>query len=297
MAISPELKALIEQNDMMRRVLPKRGDQLQATPRNIVTGTYADLLQPATNNIVGDILLGDIQRGLNSASYGQPLTTGGSFQTGGIRPEYLALALGLTPMGKGAKAAKKTTFEVAQETAQRNASLPVSEGGLGLPKTNTAMDRAKAMGFDTQNVLYHGTGYDDINQFIPSKGGEYGPGVYFAENPNMANYFSSVSKGEAKNIIPTITNANEILYTSDKNIPRGLGNKGLKKKGYESVVGTGLTGETQRTVLDPAQIRSINAAFDPFRRNEADILAGVAAAPVGLLTVDKEKTKKKRSNK
>lgn len=54
---------------------------------------------------------------------------------------------------------------------------------------------------------------------------------------------------------------------------------------------------TITAVNQPNQIRSPNAAFDPFRRNEADILAGAVAAPVGLLAIDKEKTKKKRSNK
>jgi len=73
------------------------------TPRSIVSGTYADLLKPLTNNLVGDIVLGDVQRGLNSASYGQPLTTGGSVQTGGIRPEYLMAALALTPTSKAKK--------------------------------------------------------------------------------------------------------------------------------------------------------------------------------------------------
>jgi hypothetical protein len=33
--------------------------------------------------------------------------------------------------------------------AQQRAALPIEQGGLGLPANNTAMDRAKAMGFDT----------------------------------------------------------------------------------------------------------------------------------------------------
>jgi hypothetical protein len=39
-----------------------------------------------------------------------------------------------------------TEFEQAHLTAQRNAALPVNQGGLGLPANNTAMDRARAMG-------------------------------------------------------------------------------------------------------------------------------------------------------
>jgi hypothetical protein len=49
----------------------------------------------------------------------------------------------------------------ALDIAQRNAAKPVSEGGLGLPPNNTAMDRAKAMGFDTD--AYHATDFDIRN--------------------------------------------------------------------------------------------------------------------------------------
>ncbi len=38
----------------------------------------------------------------------------------------------------------ETEFSMAHEIAQKNASLPVSEGGLGLPPNNTAIDRARA---------------------------------------------------------------------------------------------------------------------------------------------------------
>lgn len=42
----------------------------------------------------------------------------------------------------------------AMRTAQRNAALPVEQGGLGLPPTNTAADRANALGYTD---YYHGT--------------------------------------------------------------------------------------------------------------------------------------------
>ena len=40
----------------------------------------------------------------------------------------------------------KTEFEILHDTAQRNAALPVEQGGLGLPSGNSYMDRAGAMG-------------------------------------------------------------------------------------------------------------------------------------------------------
>lgn len=41
----------------------------------------------------------------------------------------------------------KTQYELAHELAQRNAALPVEQGGLGLLANNTAMERAKALGY------------------------------------------------------------------------------------------------------------------------------------------------------
>ena len=77
---------------------------IKNTPRSTVSGTWADILKPIVSNPVGEFVgAADMQRALDSASYGKPLTTGGSVQTGGFRPEYLAAALGLTPTGKAKK--------------------------------------------------------------------------------------------------------------------------------------------------------------------------------------------------
>ena len=56
-----------------------------------------------------------------------------------------------------------TPYELAHAEAQRVAALPVEQGGLGLPPDNTAMDRARAMGFDTD--AYHGTNRDVMTGF------------------------------------------------------------------------------------------------------------------------------------
>jgi hypothetical protein len=55
-----------------------------------------------------------------------------------------------------------TPYELAHAEAQRVAALPVEQGGLGLPVGNTAMDRARGMGFDTD--AYHGT-YSNFTKF------------------------------------------------------------------------------------------------------------------------------------
>jgi hypothetical protein len=59
--------------------------------------------------------------------------------------------------------------QAALDLAQERAALPVEQGGLGLPANNTAADRAKALGWDT-NVL-HGSPNPNIQQFDPMMAG------------------------------------------------------------------------------------------------------------------------------
>lgn len=113
--------------------------------------------------------------------------------SGAINPATGAMAIGATAakgLSKAAKKAAKTEFELAHEVAQRNAALPISEGGLGLPANNTAMDRAAAMGFDIP--AYHGTINSEIAAFDPmmGKGAREGTGSWFSENPQLASTYA-----------------------------------------------------------------------------------------------------------
>ena len=94
-----------------------------------------------------------------------------------------------------------TEFEQAHLTAQRNAALPVEKGGLGLPADNTAMDRARAMGFDVDNPVYHGTGADFPNFQGSTTGKTRGSGVFFTENPSVASTYASSNGGS---VIPAV---------------------------------------------------------------------------------------------
>lgn len=68
-----------------------------------------------------------------------------------------------------ALASKESTSKQAHKTAQRNAALPISEGGLGLPADNTAMDRAKAMGYivDINDVVVEDNEYEAKRKAVP----------------------------------------------------------------------------------------------------------------------------------
>jgi hypothetical protein len=107
-------------------------------------------------------------------------------------------------------------------------------------------------------TLYHGT-KSNIDEFVPSKGGEYGSGIYFGETPEQASYFAKNAKGtEGENIIPVnldIKNPlNVTAYERDKVRSKSI--KQLEKKGYDGIVATGLTGEKQYIAFRPEQVVS-----------------------------------------
>jgi hypothetical protein len=207
----------------------------------------------------------------------------------------------------------------ALDTAQRNAALPVEEGGLGLPKDNTPEMRAEAMGFDKE--VLHGTSSDIDKVIVLPDGRRYvNPFYTTADNSQEAAEFASQfanTKSEvgSPRVMPLMIRGN-VLDT--RNNPEALkklqdiaeksytelkiGEKGLptwgqvnnyateaKNAGIDSILLDERSYLNSIANLNPNNIRSRFAAFDPMRRNEADILAGVL--PLGLLA-DEEQRKK-----
>jgi hypothetical protein len=163
----------------------------------------------------------------------------------------------------------------ALDTAQRNAALPVEEGGLGLPKDNTPEMRAKAMGFDLET--YHGTNTPDINSIEINKSRpdvQYMQGFFTSDEPNLASNYGDI-------LMPLLQKKGTTIL--DK---RSARQAGLEVPEMDTIY------DKEKNILvtnNPANIRSRFAAFDPMRSKESDILAGVL--PLGLLT-DEEQRKK-----
>ena len=93
---------------------------------------------------------------------------------------------GLTKAKKLVEGLLGTTHKEAQENATRL---------LGLPPDNTAMDRAKALGFDTDTTYYHGTNKDfkEINpMFFGSGSGGQGAkkGFWMTDDPVTAGSYA-----------------------------------------------------------------------------------------------------------
>jgi len=220
----------------------------------------------------------------------------------------------------------------ALDTAQRNAALPIEEGGLGLPKDNTPEMRAKAMGYDVP--AYHGTtvweaddgrklgdiqafnrlasteivgrkpSIDQVGVWASDRPDELGAGMYSGsqgaiyplllrmENPKttsfeqMSRTASNLSSGEplGAGVVPRVSDVEPY-----RQMLKEQGFDSLMIKAKQSSPYTEFADQTGYVLLDPSQIRSRNAAFDPKRRNEADILAGVL--PLGLLA-DEDQRKK-----
>ena len=209
-----------------------------------------------------------------------------------IDQKQMDLALGFT----GSIKAVKPTSGLVNE-AHRIASIN-AEKMLGLPPGNTAMDRARAMGYDM--TMYHGTDTPIIEAFDPEKT-KIIKGVFSTNNPKTASKYAeeaglknraeAMGMESAPNVLPLL-----LKSESHTRIPKfdkqtidqykSYGDKGV----YRDEMGVAVT-------FDPSQIRSRFAAFDPARANEADLLAGVV--PLGLiagkdqLELKKEKQPKK----
>lgn len=137
--------------------------------------------------------------------------------------------------------------------------------------------RAEEMGFDTSRIYYHGT-KADFPAFEPSRnssdsfiglmdGGAgkrqratYGPGVYVSRTPDRANDFAGVwdEVPEGGNVVPIFIRKGKFKPT--------IGNEGR--------------------VVDPRDVRSIFARFDPAKAGSSELLAGLAVGlPVSAVTL------------
>jgi hypothetical protein len=117
-------------------------------------------------------------------------------------------------------------------------------------------------------VVYHGT-KGNITQFEPSRGGEYGSGIYLTDNPNAAHGYADRAErgGEAPNIMPVYVSMKNPYIAKNRDEVRALGPTKLKAMGYDGII-AGKTGgyDRQYVVFSPEQIKSAtgnSGTFDP----------------------------------
>lgn len=218
--------------------------------------------------------------------------TGGTepAQAGMLGGDALNVAQPRRPVNHLGQEIPPTQFELAHAEAQRVAALPVEQGGLGLPADNTAMDRARAMGFDVDVELYHGTGADFpafsnavAHRYADGSGGPQARAVWLTQGQGEANMYAgnelTVETGAgAPNVMPvSIRPGNTATVTDRYDVPNAL--SGADTVNVRQDLYSELAGEPQHwsVVKDPSRIRARFAAFNPANRDSADLLAGLAA--------------------
>ena len=211
----------------------------------------------------------------------------------------------------------------ALATAQRNAAKPVSEGGLGLRPDNTPMERAKALGFaddvfhgqaqpNPKREYIEGLGSVVVDQpalspitQLRTGGGNAEGGAFFAVNdPFVANGYAGNGavyplKVPAKSLkesgVPSGGNVENFNRMLDKNKSRYFNGelKQARNEGFGGAVFRNVEDSAGQKLYDipadiygltnPTLVRSRFAAFDPARRNEADILGRADPALLSIL--------------
>lgn len=216
-------------------------------------------------------------------------------------------------IGAIASALGSTVMPVAAPTGALGAG-PVMRG------TNAALDmapearaaRAAEQGFDTSRTLYHGTGKDFTafdNTKIQRPG--FGYGHHVAESPILASKYAE-QYPSGQHVMPLYMRKGnvagpDVYATVSRQVEDELGypveqeiSKRLMGMGYDTIEykhgrwanmpeGT----DTAYVALKPENLRSVNAAFDPARANDPDLLAALSPNPLGgLLTPPDDKRKK-----
>ena len=179
--------------------------------------------------------------------------------------------------------------------------------------------RAREQGFDTDQVWYHGTDSDDFDAFDLDMSGQNSDaprGIFLTESPEHAATYGEnvhavyVRRGETETVdwggrgwdgsgpddFDDYYNINERAAEArewrgaDTFEAQNIIDEGPKGQGYS-------WGEKTLVVFDPKDIRSINAQFDPAKKDSANLLAGVAGGGVALgaaTAAERQKEREKR---
>lgn len=173
------------------------------------------------------------------AQFAQAQATGDDY----TQTPYYQKVMNLSQFQGSIKSLAKTPYELAHQEAQKYATEM-----LGLPPSNTAMDRAKALGFDTdifhassktpaksiyENDVYLGTiepELRNLNKVIPNKGGGEG-GAFFGTNAtDIAKTYAIPSKERAGATYPLKVRSSDFMQSGfNKPMPEGSISQWMKE--------------------------------------------------------------------
>jgi hypothetical protein len=158
-------------------------DEIKPTPRGTLSGMLADALASVDSKLprMASEIIGvpAMARTMDRVSYGEPLTTGRGM-TLKPREDTLNALMGAAPFAQGAKAAAPLARKGAAMAVQ-NALAPTSPG----------MAQRGA-------IVYHGSPHTfdkfDMSKIGTGEGAQaYGHGLYFADNPSVAQSYQKAN--------------------------------------------------------------------------------------------------------
>lgn len=173
-----------------------------------------------------------------------------------------------------------------QDAAEASEWVNAVNKGLDM-STPARMERAEAQGYDTGTTWYHGTDveFEEFDTEFISPTLPRGMGFDFTTDPDRAGGFG---KTDGQNIKPLILRF-ENPYTLKKEEVQDFRKWQLEKFGtyggdkfrdwmktnnYDAVIHEGVDeGQQHVVIMDPSQIRSVNAAFDPDKTDSPLLLA------------------------
>lgn len=178
--------------------------------------------------------------------------------------------------------------------------------GAGPVRRPLAMDlesrlaRANEMGFFTEMPLYHGSGnaFGAIRSVPTDAPGRVLPGVSLSSNPEIASEFAAKAEvrglGEHPQVYKLLHRAENparLKWSKDESFEAVSATiRDAFDRGHDAVIINNYTTAGGKTgdvliVRDGNQLRSVNAAFDPAKRDSNNLLyslGGGATAPLSL---------------
>jgi hypothetical protein len=257
-------------------------DRLEAAQRG-----NSNSLPMLNNPTVGGAVAG----GMAGGSMAQDLDGDGRVS---MQERYVQGSLGALGGGFGGRAIGKLDDRMISQGSRQvleGRAAPMGAGSKGsLPMDEASrMARARDMGFDTEQTLYHGSpAGTEIEQIVPSRSGEFGPGAYLTDFAPSAHMWGSRGGTEAQ-ILPAHVRGKMYKTTKQEWLQR-LQTEGpdgelptprelqaeLKAQGYEGIEAVGLNGQdVQIVIFDPKNIRSKYATFDPAQSDSPVLTAGI----------------------
>ena len=181
------------------------------TPQGQVTGPNAPLAQQLKNYVTNVIPTAAQNLAQQRADIDAGLTMGDQGIQVGDREAFERQMAQTTNLGGVMKVSG------AMKTAQKNATLPIEEGGLGLPATNTAADRANALGF---RDFYHGT--ERLDRLLEGKTldprrATSGPMPFGASKPEVASNYA-IGKADTSRIATDMGDMQNYFQVSPKEL-------------------------------------------------------------------------------